>query len=826
MPIKIPSGIPNSSSSLQYYDTQNNQPATMPPMEQSGSSQAAGQISLQARQANEKSKAGKIRRQFYEDKKAGDKIEANRWEDELITDVIVPMNLLLEDFCRIKKPLRDEFEDILKEFESHEDMEPEDQESGPQPHLEQIDKLIAEFGEVITDFNKKLVEPSKKALPHLESFDKLSDIDKDDFYRANDNLKKTVYMAKKIFLECEEERISALLWKAGMLNFRIHGKYERVHSKNEALMEKAPFTDHSGTIHKEVEEVIAKYDKVYQESMAVSLKRIEVIKDCDKVCTHSFLMGDRQGKQNIEKYATNARVKNVSSCSFAMVSAKNKSHLLIELVMLDNKEQQENESLRKWRALAESFITQEYVAATSVSCRLTQEELTGTRNISQLSREEVQIRLEAARDGMSQFEKAIRTCEKTIEAYEKLEGIAKDDRVPLSLQELKTAMVTFAQAREFAVPFWAEQLQALEDRNKSFLPAHLQSKSLQKKADKKLASQQSNVQPESSRKPDFHETTEGIVFGHINEKGELNSLDENEKVIATYFKDQDSGKWVKDYGDEADVFQPVSMVAPVASGKTTAVGEKAGRIALKAGNIAKASQCFSESRLVDMAASNDYDDKFNSLNRAYSEKLQAIGALKNLLVDLEFELKEPQAQDLPGEKLIAELNAHLECLQTEKQKLSKQVAQAKKELDRHTFKRRDPTGLTFEALLKQDQVDSVTKDVNVNRRPSHNNANDWLDRYEISFVKGAQGEKYERWVVHAHYNSVASDAKPVRVHMKRYAERDWGPEKQPYHSPPLRQETFDKLKNFDQLKKKEQQLQQEARKQQAPSAKKGNKKRR
>lgn len=816
MPKKIAGGILNSSSDLQCYGTQNNQPAIMPPMEQSSSSQATGQISIRERQAKEKGKAGKIRRQFYEEKNAADKIKANGWVDEFSTTVIIPMAFLGEDFHSSKDPLLDEFKDLIKKFESHEVMASEDQESGPQHHLEQIDKLIPEFDEVIADFDKKLAEFSQKTLPNFESFDALSDTDKNDFYRANDKLKETVDRAKKIFLACEQEKISALTWKAGMSTYRIHGKYERLHSKYNALVERSPFADHSGTIHKDVEEVIAGYDKVSQESRAVTAETIEIVKDCDKVCAHPFLMENRQEKQIIEELATTARVKNIGSCSYAMASAANKSHLLIELAMLDRKEQQGNENLRKWHAFAKSFITQEYAAARSVSNRLTYEEQHAQdQNLNRLSREEVQIRLEAAREGMNQFEKAIRTCEKTIEGYEKLEGIAKNDRMTLSLQELKTAMATFAQAREFAVPLWTERLQALEALNDSFLPAHLQSKSSQKKTNKKPASQQSNVQPEPSRKPGFHKTTEGIVFGHINAKDELNSLDENEKVIATYFKDQDSGKWVKDYGDEADVSQPVSTVAPVAPDKTTAVGEKADRIALKAGNIAKASQRFSESRLADMAASNDYDDKFNLLNRAYSEKLQAIRTLQSLLVDLEFELKEPQAQDLPGEKLIAELKAHLECLQKEKQKLSMQVAQAQEERDHHTFKSGAPTGTAFEALLEQGQVASVTKEFN--RRQSYNNANDWLDRYVISFAKGAQGEEYEPWVVHAHYNSAVPGAEPVCMHMKRNDEKDWG--SGAYHSR-LRRETFDRLNKI------EQQLQQGAQKQQASSAKKGNRKRR
>lgn len=810
MPKKIAGGIPTSS--LQHSSTQNDPSVTPPLAEQSSTSQAAGQFSMQARQAKEKGKAGEMRRRFYEEKRAEDKAKADGWKTKLTTDVIAPLNSLVENFLEAQKPLISESRDLLDKLTNHQIKDPDDQESEPQQQLQRLMQRIAKFDDVRFDFDKKVEEAHSEALLVVKSFDALPKADKDSFYSANDKLKWAVDIAKKAFISCKNQKMIALLEKADMWNTRILGEYKLSSSKYETL--ETSSTNYSGAIHKDVEEAIAGFDKAAQLSMEVAKERSKDIESIDNALLDPFLVEFPDKNRDIEKIATDARFKNLVPYAMGMSCAKGKSHLLIKLVMLDNKEQQGNENLKKWHALAKSFITQEYAVAKSVSYRLTLEERKVAHTTGALSREEVQIRLEAAREGRSQFEKAIRTCEKTIEGYEKLEGIVKDDRMTSSLQELKTTMTSFAQAREFAVQFWTDKLQEFQDQSGSFLPAHLQLKSSQKKADKTSSSQRSSEQPESSRQPGFHRTMEGVVFGCINENNELNGLDENGKVIATYFEDRDNSKWVKDYGDQAELDQPAApTVVPVAPDKTTAVREKINRIVQKADNIAKASQRFSQKKLAEIAASSDYGDKFNSLNLAYSGKFKAILALQSLLVDLEFELKEPQDQNLPGEKLIAELKGHLARLQKEKQELGGQVAKAKENLDHHSYKRRDPTGATFELLREQGQVASIKKEFN--RRQSRNNADDWLDRYVISFVQGAQGEEYEPWIVHAHYNSDAVSAAPVRVHMKRNAEKDWGVEQQAYHSPSLSQGTFNLVKK-------------EAQKQDAPStsAKKGHKKRR
>ena len=817
MPKKIASGIPNPSPSLPRNSAQNSQPVTPPAAEQSSASQAAGQASMRSRQAKEKGMSVEMRQRFYEEKRAENKAKADGWHSQLVKNVAQPLLSMAKNFNNVIKPLSNESLDLAEKLENLETKDQENQESERQDYLEQLNLLIKKFDEVIIDFERKMAEFFSESLPILESFDALPKSDKNSFYQANNKLEFAVATAKKTFIACNKVRASALLSKADTWNACIFGEVERLQPKYKTLIQEASSPAHSGTIHKDVEEIIVSFDKSAQRSMAVTAQGIEVIEDFDKMLTNPLLnpllIEDPQQKQDIAKCPIEARIKNIFPHAMVMQSAKCKSHVLMKLVMLNNKEQQGNNNLQRWHALTEFFIMQEYQVAWSVNYNLALKEREELENRDSPSREEVQLMLDAAREGLSQFEKAIRTCEKTIEGYEKLEGVVKDDRMTSSLQELKTAMAAFLQAREFTVQFWIDKLQELEDKNDTFLPAHLQSKSSQKKADKTLASQQSSAQSESSRQSGFYKTTEGVVFGCVNEQGELDGLDEKGKVIATYFMDQDGSTWVKDYGDEADVPQSVSTVAPVVSGKITAVREKIERIVQKADNIAKASLRFSQNKLAKIASGSDYDDKFTSLNHAYSEKLKAIRALRDLLVDLEFELKESQGQDLPGKKLMAELNAQLARLQEDKQELGKQVAQAKKELDHHTFKGRNPTGTTFQSLLEQGQVASVKKEFN--RRQSRNNADDWLDRYVISFAKGAQGEEYEPWIVHAHYQSSAAGTAPVRVHMKRNAEKDWGVEQQAYHSPPLSQDIFNLVK-------------QEAQKQEAPSvsAKKGNRKRR
>ena len=748
-----------------------------------------------------------MRRRFYEDQRIENKAKADGLVEKLIMDSVNPLADLAEDFYKLKKPLIDEFDDLTAQ--------PKAQEPKQKYPLEQVDSLIKKLDELIIGFDKKMAEVSGKTLSVLESFDALPENDKGTLYRANDRLKEVLDTAKKNFILCKKRKAFALQQKAQMWNAHILWEYKLLQPKNSPLRQEASSTNHSGTKQneKDVEEIIADFDKLTQLSMSTAAEGIEGIQEYDKLHSDPFLMKDHQQRKNFEQSATEARIRNSFPYLVAMGCVKKKSHLHMKLVMLDNKELQGNENLQNWHALAESLITKEYALVEAVSRTLILDESTAVKNVGKLSREEVQVRLEAAREGQSQFEKAIRICEKIIKGYEKLEGVVKDDRMTSSLQELKTAMEAFLQAREFAVQFWTDKQQELEDKNDAFLPANLQSKSSQKKANKKLASQQPSEPPESSRQPGFHKTTEGVVFGRVTEQGELKGLDENGNVIATYFKDQDSDKWVKDYGDEANVPQSISTVAPVASGKTTAVREKIERIVLKADNITKASLRFARDRVSKATNSSDYDEKFNLLNHAHSERLKAIRALRGLLVDLEFELKESPAQDLPGKKWMAELNAHLARLQEDTQELGKQVAQAKKELDHHTFKGRNPTGTTFEALLEQGQVASVKKAFN--RQQSYKNEDDWLDRYVIYFAKGAQGEEYDPWIVHAHYKSDAAHAAPARVHMKLNEDKDKGVEQPTYHSPPLSEAIFNLVK-------------QEAQKQEAPSvsAKKGNRKRR
>lgn len=322
----------------------------------------------------------------------------------------------------------------------------------------------------------------------------------------------------------------------------------------------------------------------------------------------------------------------------------------------------------------------------------------------------------------------------------------------------------------------------------------------------------------------MHRTKNGIVVGRVNREGELDALDEKEKILSTYFKDQDSGDWVGDYGDEFDLAAPEQLAEPAATGGETAAREKAENLMQKVRNIVEASGKFSRKILADAEAPCDYDDKIGFLQRAFSNKVRAIINVNAAFIELkkqvqagapfredlsvflrdyylkllqetkndlgeQFQQTVQKARELSGEDLADTIKDYcLESLRKEKRNLDEQLQQTQWDMNIHFRKKRDPTESGFRFLQEQGQIASIVKELN--RRQSINNTSDWLDRYVISFAKGPQGEEYEPWVVHAHYNTNAPDASPGRVHMKRHAEKDWGTELQPYHSRPLSEDTF------------------------------------
>ena len=131
-------------------------------------------------------------------------------------------------------------------------------------------------------------------------------------------------------------------------------------------------------------------------------------------------------------------------------------------------------------------------------------------------------------------------------------------------------------------------------------------------------------------------------------------------------------------------------------------------------------------------------------------------------------------------------------------------------------------------LFKKNQVASIVKDFPRRQNRAEGQENDWLERYTI-FLKPAQGPQgeqlatYEPWIVHAHFDSDATNAEPGRIHMKRNAEKDWGIDRNPYHSLPLRTKTLDLVKQEAQ---KQEAPEKDAQTQQGASKKAGRRKRR
>ena len=376
----------------------------------------------------------------------------------------------------------------------------------------------------------------------------------------------------------------------------------------------------------------------------------------------------------------------------------------------------------------------------------------------------------------SQLEKLLRICDTGIKEYEKLEGIVRDERVIPSLKAIAEAITDTIRTHGCIVQCWTSRLQELEDKE-SFLPPNLRAQQRQSPAQLLLSE-------------DMHETSDGIVVGQINQDGKLERLGKKNEVTGTYFKD-DSGRWIKDYGNEPALEQ----LAPAAVTGQTAARDKAVKWMEKAGRIADAALRSSmEGRTaieaID-ASGDDYttrlDKKIETLNRASSRHSVAI----NQLVDILGDLAVLPAQDHDPKAAVQE---HLMRLKEDRRGVESLLQQVKNEQHIHARKMRDPTEANFRFLWNEGQVESIKKDFARRQNRAEGKEKDWLERYTVFIKPGPQGEQYEPWIVHAHFDSSASDAEPICVHMKRDAEKDWGVDQKPYHSLPLNQKTFDLVK--------------------------------
>lgn len=762
MPKKIGSSG-SSHTHLPVNIAQSDNPLTPLPAEQGSASTVSGQSSSQARKAEGRGAAEQLRKQLQE---ANNRVEGEKWCRRLIKEISVPLQSLEMDLEKCLKPLlRDSFVHAKKQHNALLKTDPNNnEEQALKQNMQQFNLMQEVLDKTISAFDEKMAAVFSKAVATLQEFDSLPPTTKRNLCDAEKRLEPFWNKCKAAFIKCKESRIDASRRKADIQTLHAFGKQHLLRAKQVSLLNQMSQGDYSDSVRRGVEEMLDEYDSLSTDLMTFAAEDSEDIEAWGKLLADPYLPDTNEkeaGKNRIKRARQVAQGERSESFLRLMINPEQKLRMLMPLIRHDNKRQQGNESLWKCLELTESLLDKEQSSAWMVSDHLIKEEVLNPVNVGKLSRDELSMRLEAAREESDRFEKIIRMCKKRTEEYENLEGVAKDDRLTSVLEELTATIGEFIQARKYVVQFWVGKIQELKDQESSFLPP--------------------GVQAGPSRQQIFYKTKEGVVVGQINQN-KLECLDDRGRTIYTCFQDKDSQSWVRDYGDEPELAPPAPSSISAAADGQTAIREKADQRIRKAGNIAEASTRFTEKARARIAASGDYDDQLHWLHRAFSEKAKAIAKVLTHLGEVE---------KIAAADLCAPLKGDLKRLREEKNDLDRQLQQTQQAHHIHLRKRQDPTEARFKFLWEQKQVAFIEKEFD--RRESRNNAGDWLERYVISF-QGAQGEEYDPWIVHAHYDSDAADAGPARVHMKRDAEKNWGAELNPYHSPPLSEDIFDLVK--------------------------------
>lgn len=784
---------------------QSNAPITRALPEQSSASQPSGQPPL-ARQGKDKIKAQRLQKQLKEAEaeKAAVKT-AQEWGGEF-QQYFEPIASLESDFENASEKAWEDLQYFEEKDEEIAKARPEKKELLEEIAVMRFKRSIKRFDELISsNIYKDLSDAVKRINPVLERFDSLPD--KDRLYAIDPRLKVYVEDVKARLAECGEKKAFALHGAILANTHHAISEHNQIIDQYIALMEKMLEGDYSDSIRSDVEKMIAEFDKLSENFRIILARGNEQLEACDRLLPNPYLR-ERLKSGAVEQYRNSVLANNSFLSMHITDDTQRKLWLLMTLAKHDNQEQQRYENLKEWHESLNSLIA-EYFSVISVHTELLREETREYLDPGKLSQDELSIRVQAATEGQNQFEKIIRTCGKRAAEYENLTQIVKDERLPLLLEEMAAKVNECMRNRECAAQMWTDKIRDLELKQSaqaSFLPQGSFSRLEQRKT--------------------LHRTKEGVVIGRVNQEGGLDSLDETGKILSTYFKDQDSGNWVRDYGGESDPAPSAQSAEPATIGGKTAAREKAENLIQKVRNIVEASARFTRKTQANVEASRDYDDKVGFLHRAFSDKVRAIVKVNTAFIELKKEvqagtpseedwtaflkdyclkllqeekeknnLDEPfeqtlqKAGELSGEDLSALLkDYYLETLRKEKSSLDVQLQQAQQDMNIHFRKKRDPTESNFRFLREQGQVASIVQELN--RKQSDKNASDWLDRYVIFFTKGPQKEEYEPWVVHAHYNAPDPHVSPVRVHMKRHAEKNWGTERQAYHSPPLSEDTF------------------------------------
>lgn len=755
------------------------QSASSPQQEHSGVSQSSGQSSRVPHKKGEAS-----RRKLYEQQTKAEKKLAQDWYLRFALDYSESLVQVATNMGEFYKKAQSSWDAHSKERKRIAG-QPQNDERREKVIRNILDSAIDEGSKALSFFDKSMFEGENIinfVSAALKRFDSLSN--KNKLYSHHPELKEIVDQLRGGVGGCGQLKatISVLFINAGSYRVR-HYDYLSREREYMALITAMNSFPTSSKIQDRVGKLIAEFDKMSEKYMDLVTEGNKNIELCDSLLAIPYLTPEN--KAQIKQCQEKTRFLNSSILLSKMPIEQSKIQLLASLAVNENRERQGGEALKQWYQSMFRLLEGEYDSLSLRMIKLSNEENEEQNHPGTLSQDELEIRRQAATEGLDKFRRVINAIKRHAAEYADLKGIAKDEKLLQTMNAMAETVVEFVRSREYADSMWDGRIQ-----------------NSKAKARDEEARKKEWIPQGAPMQQNFHRTVEGVVVGYINRNGELKEQNKSGKVISTYFKDQDSENWVKDYGDEVEPAPSLQSAGPSATGESEIGRKKADALLKKADRIVEASKRSVEKSLADIDVISDYDDKLHILHRAFSVKAKAIAGVRNLVAELE----KMQAEKPRGEDLTASMKEQVKRLQEDKNKLYVLLQQTQQDARIHSLKGRDPTEVNFKSLQEKGQVASIVKEFE--RRQNRGHKADWLDRYAITFTPGPQGEQYEPWIVHAHYDSNAFGVAPERVHMKRNAEKDWGVERPAYHSLPLSENTFELIK-------------QEAQKQEASSARKG-----
>jgi len=579
------SGSSHAHLQNQLNIAQRDEPITRPLPEQSDAPKPSGQSSI-GRQGKKKDniRSRQLQKQLKEAKEAEKAKEAEAVKAQArelakqFQKYFAPIPSLKEKFGSVLQKALNDFEHFNKREALMLKAEtPQDKELQEKLAIAHLNRAIKYSSDAISTFDESTndgVNIFNRINSELESFDSLSNLpNKDRLYAADPDLKVYVGQIQAYLAGCRKEKAYASYLAIRCMISHVKLEHNRIVDNFNVLDLKMTVGDYSDSVRSDVEKTIAEVDKLNANFITLIGRENEEIESCDKLLADPHL--HEELKNDIKKYRRFYRFTISGISLYAATNVHRKIYLLVSLLMHDNSKQQGHEDLKEWHESIKSLMV-EYQSVVAVNTKLRNEEANEYMAPGSLSQDDLSVRLQAATEGPNQFEKIIRTCERRAAEYDNLKQVVKDERLTPLLKEMAAKAVDCMRNREYAAQMWSDKILELERKRSaqaSFLPS-------------------SSSQPVQEKI--FHRTTEGIVVGSINQKGGLDGLNETGKIISTYFKDEDSGDWVRDYSDESEPAAPAQSTEPAAPQEKTTVREKAERLIQKARNIEEASKRFAQ----------------------------------------------------------------------------------------------------------------------------------------------------------------------------------------------------------------------------------------